>query len=361
MTTLSRIMLGTPRLDASTYAVGHTAQGSHGFALADLANDAASGHPSQRITLPRTTGATFHGWYIATDVVRLARITVVAAWRSASTPWVAGDGARVELSVTDGTATVSSSSSLIPAEFRATPMTFGPAYPASTRVSSAAAHSVIVDVSALAATLDRSVPWRLTFVVTCDATAACEAVTLEELPRWVVDDALAAGIIPTHYQPRAIIDAGPQSFERVNVTARWAYYNTPRTFHCGNPGESAPYVVTSTSYAPMGGDTDDGAARVWTVRPYILRGASSTGCRVRWVVRYRITGASSGDKGFVRLTTGAGTDTLTLTDVSGAWTDAAPSSAYLSTVAPKDTIAFTAKVDAGTLELSARQVWSYPA
>jgi len=360
VTQFPRIIPGTPRLDASTFAVGHTAQGSHGFALADLADDAAVGHPSQRITLPRTTGATFHGWYTATDVVRLARVTVVSAWRGAAGTWVAGDGVRVELSATDGTATVSSSSTLIPPQFRPTPDTMQPAYPASTRVSSAAAHSVVWDVGALAATLDRSLPWRFTFTVTCDATAVCEAVTVEELPRWIVDDALAAGIIPTHYQPRAIIDAGTQSFARINTTTRWAYYHTPRTFHCGSPGETDPYVTTSTSYTSLGGDTDDGAARVWTVRPYILRGASSTGCRAQWTVRYRITGASSGDKAYVRLTTGAGTYTLTLADVSGAWTDASPATAYLSTASTKDTLAFTAKVDAGTLSLSARQVWSYP-
>lgn len=361
MTQFPRIMPGTPRLDASTFAVGHTAQGSHGFALADLADDAATGHPSQRVTIGRTTGATFHGFYTATDVVRFARVTVVAAWRSSGTPWVAGDGVRVELSATDGTATVSSSSTLIPPQFRPTPDTMQPAYPAATRVSSAAAHSVLFDIGALASVLDRTLLWRLTFVVTCDATAACEAVTLEELPRFVVDDALAAGIIPTHYQPRAIIDAGAQSFERLNVTTRWAYYNTPRTFHCGHPGETDPYVCTSTSYAPLGQDTDDGDARVWWVRPYILRGAAVTGCRALWTVRYRITGASSGDKGYVRLTTGAGSFVLTLADVSGSWTDAAAGTAYLSTVSTKDSLSFDAKVDAGTLSLSARQVWSYPA
>lgn len=358
MTTLARALLGTPRIEAQTFAVGHTAQGSHGFALADLANDAATGHPSQRVTVGRTNGGTFHGWLTPSNVVRFARITVNVAWRAGAT-WVAGDGVRVAMTVTDGTTTASTAPA-IPAELGASGETFTPAYPASVRTSSITAHSVIVDLSELGAVLDVTQLWRVTFAVTCDTTATCEGVALEELPRFIVDDATDAGVIPTHFQPRAVIDAGAQSFARVNTSTRWAYYHTPRVFHCGSPGEADPYVCTSGSYAPLGQDADDGAARVWTVRPYVARGASSTGCRVLWTVRYRITGASAGDKGYVRLTTGAGTYTLTLTDVSGSWADATPTGGYLSTSVPKDALSFTARRDAGTLELSARQVWSDP-
>ena len=87
----------------------------------------------------------------------------------------------------------------------------------------------------------------------------------------------------------------------------------------------------------------------------------TTAARVRLFARYRITGASPGDKGYLRLTTGAGAYADVLTDVSGAWVDAAPLTAYLSTTGGTDTLAFDAKRDAGTLEVSARLVVDDPA
>ena len=116
MTTRSRI-LEAPRLDAETFAVRATARASHGLTLAELANDAATGHPAQRLTIGRTTGGTFHGWLQPSKDLRLLRVTTLVAWRAAGT-YTAGDGVSVAIEVTDGTTTVTSPPT-IPTDFGA--------------------------------------------------------------------------------------------------------------------------------------------------------------------------------------------------------------------------------------------------
>ena len=114
MTTRPRI-LEAPRIDPQTYAVRATARASNGLTLAELANDAAFGHPAQRLSIPRTTGGTFHGWLVPWKDLRLVRVTILSALRVAGA-WSAGDGVTVALSITDGTTTVTSAPA-IPDDF----------------------------------------------------------------------------------------------------------------------------------------------------------------------------------------------------------------------------------------------------
>ena len=354
MTTRSRI-LEAPRLDAETFAVRATARASHGLTLAELANDAATGHPAQRLTIGRTTGGTFHGWLQPSKDLRLLRVTTLVAWRAAGT-YTAGDGVSVAIEVTDGTTTVTSPPT-IPTDFGAVLLP----QPGVWRLATVAAYAGWLDYGALVtAGLDAAQVWRLKFLVTVDATAVCEGVLVEEVPRLITDDADDAGLIPDAYQPRQVILAGSSSFRRVQETMRAAYYQSLRTYHHGAPGEADPYVCTSGSYAPLGQDSDDGDARRTIVRPRKIRGAAQN-ARARLRCRYRMTGASSGDKGFLRLHTGVGTYVITLTDVSGAWADSAIETGYLATSGSSDTLWWDAKRDAGTLEISAREVWDYPA
>lgn len=355
MTTRPRI-LEAPRIDPQTYAVRATARASHALSLAELANDAATGHPAQRLSVPRNFGGTFHGWLAPSKDLRLLRVTTLVAFRAAGV-WTAGDGVTVSLSVTDGASTVSSAPA-VPADFGAVLVPELGVW----RIATVRAHTAMVDYGLLVgAGLDPARLWRLTFTIVCGATVVCEGVLVEEVPRLLTDDADDAGLVPDGYQPRLPILAGAGSFRRVAETLRAAYEQSRRTYHHGCPGESDPYVCTSPGYAPLGQDTDDSAARQWVVRPRKMRGSSTTGCQVRFLARYRITGASTGDKGFLRLATGAGAYIATLTDVSGAWVDLAPTSAYLSTMGSSDTLSFTAKRDAGVLEVSARLVVDDPA
>lgn len=356
MTTRPRI-LEAPRIDPQTYAVRATARASHGLTLAELANDAATGHPAQRLSIPRTTGGTFHGWLIPWGDLRLVRVTILAALRAAGT-WSAGEGVSVALAITDGSMTVSGPPD-IPDDFGSVLL---PRVDSPWRIGTVEAHTAWLDYGELVtAGLDPTQVWRVTAVVTCDATVVCEGVLAEEVPRFLTDDADDAGLVPDAYQLRQPIVAGAQSFRRVEETLRAAYLHSLRTYHHGCPGEADPYICTSGSYAPLGQDSDDGTARVWSVRPRKMRGASSTGCRVTLLHRYRITGASPGDKAYLRLTTGAGAYVSSLTNVSGSWVDATPLTAYLTTMGSADTLVFDAKRDAGTFEIAARLVVDNPA
>lgn len=82
-------------------------------------------------------------------------------------------------------------------------------------------------------------------------------------------------------------------------------------------------------------------------------------------MRYRITGASAGQKGHVRIVTG-GTSSpyqIDLPDITGSWADSPTGALYLSTSVTDriDTLYFEATTDGGTLDLCARTVWDYPA
>lgn len=354
MTRELRPLQTTPRLELRTTASRRTARASHAAALGSLTNDATLGHHGQRATVLRTLGGTFFSYY-QPGIARWLRVTVAVAFRGLT--W-SGDGVTVQLEIFDGTSTVLHTDTRLPGALQGDTLLPGGANP--NRMSSLRTAVVLLDVATLLSTLDVTQVWRLKWTVTAGATTVCEGITCEEMPRFVVDDTAAAGALTTFAMPRAPILGGDASFHRITESLAWAYSNVLHTYHAQSPGEADPFVTTSSTYAPMGQDSDDGDERIHTVRPRIVRG-TSVNTRVRWRVRYRITGASMGDLGFLRLVTGAGTYVITLTDVSGAWADSAIETAYLSTAAAKDTLRFRAKVDAGTLAISARTVWDYPA
>lgn len=349
MTTEPRPLQITPRLELRTTAARLTARASHAAALAALTDDAALGHHGQRSTVLRTLGGTFHGFY-QPGIARWLRVTVAVAFRGLS--W-SGDGVTVALSITDGTNTVLASDARMPEVLGGT-ATLYPGGTSPTRMQSLRTYAALVDVTQLASTLEVTSVWRLTWVVTVGATTVCEGITAEELPRLVIDDAAPAGVLTNLALPLAPILAGPASFRRLQQSLAWAAGHVLHTYHALTPGEADPHLTTSTSWAPFGGDADDAAARRWTLRAWRARGSSAA---ARWRVRYRLTGLSAGQKGYIRLKSGVGTYTLTLTDVSGAWVDSDLATAALDASATTDTLTFEGKVDAGTLEVSARTVW----
>lgn len=359
MTTAAR-SLTTPTLEAQTFAVRRTCRASHPATLAELANDAASGHPGQRATITRTVGGTYQLFYQPTSAVRFLRLSATVAQSGAS--YTAGDAATFELSITDGTTTVASSDPEIPAGLDGSvgyrPAGVGLFW----TVSGAGAITWWLDVDELvAAGLSASALWRLRVVITCGATVAVELLQLEEAPRMLVDTAEAWGQIPTDYQPRAIIQSGASGLQRIGTTARVARVEGLRTYHALVVPEAAPWTITSTSFAAWPGDTESaGVARKWIVRARKIRGTVSE-CRARYVIRYRNTGMSGADKATVRLYTGAATAyyDLDLTDLSGSWVTSSPKTVYLP-VSGDTTLYWEAMVTAGTCEIVARPVWDYP-
>lgn len=364
MSTFPRQPLETPIVLAQAMPSRATTRASHPFTLADLIDDAAMGHPGQRLTFTRTTGGTFHGFYQPTIGPKYLVCRACVLRRGTYSP---GDGVTYDLSVTDGTTTISSSSSTIPAGLKTDLIQYPGAVGLGTRFGSAAYPEWYLSISDLvAAGLSSSAVWRFTLVVVCGGTAASEVFTVEEVSRFLTDDSEAIGQVPQDFLPRGQIIDGAHGTERMLVTLREAMYSGLRTYHQRAVDPSTPWSTTSGTWGCWSGDTEAGTTPLkWKVPVRKMRGASADGARALWAVRYRITGASAGQKGHVRIVTG-GTSSpyqIDLPDITGSWADSPTGALYLSTSVTDriDTLYFEATTDGGTLDLCARTVWDYPA
>lgn len=348
-----------PVVDPGAFATARTARAAHAVTLARLALDAAGGHPSQRITIPRTTGGTYHAFYQAADGRRYLAVRATLARRGAYT---SGDGVTIALAITDGTTTVAATDPEIPEGLDGTTDHQLGAL-ASTSLSrwTTATHLewwLSVD-DLLDAGLLTSARWRLTFTITCDATIAVEVLSVEEVPRFSVDETEPFGQhADTDFLPRGVIDS--YRLPRINATLRWAYVHGRRTYHQSVRPEADPWTVTSATWASIPGDSESaGVPRVYRVRPLEVRGAAADGTRVRVRVRYKTSGAADG---YIRLTTGgsAAPYAITLPGTSGAWADSAEVNGYLDTSGDTDDLTWESKVDGGTLSLCTRWVGDDP-
>ena len=343
MTTRSRD-LTTPALYSQTRPSRGTAQASQSSALAEIANDAAGGHPAQRATVLRNEGGTFHCfiWPDTTAIYYAVRVT--ASWKTAPV----FNAATVTLAVTDGTTTVGPSASpYLPRNLLA------PIHPglSGARLDDFETREVFVQRDSLvAAGLSPSVPWRFKFVVTTVATYV-EAIEIAEVSRFATDTADTYGADPDYYQPRSIIDDNVVS---IGATLEAAYDLQRRTYHAVSLDEAAPDSVTATSYAPIPGSQLEsaGVASRWQVRPRLMGGVPE----VQFGVRYRTTGANTGD---VRITTGAGTYTLALAATGGAWVDDFTGVGYLAQTST-DEIFWEAQTSAGTLSITSYWIVETP-
>lgn len=363
MTTSPRI-LETPRVESQATPSRATTRAIHAFTLADLCDDASAGHPAQRLTFGRCVAGTYHGFYQPT---KGAAYLVLRACVLRTGTYSPGDGVTYDLSITDGTTTVLSSNAKIPAGLKAD-LTYYPGLVGlGTRFGGGAYLEWYLSLADLVGLgLSTSVPWRFTLVVTCGATVVSELFQMEECPRFLVDTADALGQLPQDYLPRGQIVDGTNGTERMLTTLREAHYSGLRTYHQMSRPEASPWTTTSATYALWLGDSEAGTTPAkWRERVRLMRAAAANGARFRWIVRYKIVGAAGADKGFVRINTGGGSSpyVITLTDITGAWADSPVGDGYLANNASGaiDTFYFEAKVDAGTLSLSARAVWDYPA
>ena len=343
MTTRSRD-LTTPALYSQTRPSRGTVQASQSATLAELANDAAGGHPAQRATVLRTVGGTYHCfiWPDTTAIYYAVRVT--ASWKTAPV----FNASSVTLAVTDGTTTVGPSASpYLPRDILA-PISPGVS---GARLDDFETREVFVQRDSLvAAGLSPSVPWRFKFVVTTSATYV-EAIEIAEVSRFATDTADTYGADPDYYQPRSIIDDNVVS---IGATLEAAYDLQRRTYHAVSLDQGAHDDVTSGTYAPIPGSQLEsaGVASRWQVRPRLMGGVPT----VQFGVRYRTTGMHTGG---VRITTGAGTYTLTLPTTSGAWVDDFTGVGYLAQTTT-DEIHWDAFSSAGTLHITSYWIVETP-
>lgn len=347
--TITPRRLNAPAVWSQPRASLRTAQASHAFDVADLANDAASGHPGQRATILRSTGGTYHCFWHPSTTARFLEVAVTVAPKGT---WTVPDGVTVNLTVTDGTATVSATTA-IPSVFRSSAVVHQPGLTLS-RASSSNRVVGHLDRTALDATLDATLPWRLTFTLACTggATACIEAVECAEMSRFAIDSTESYGDTPTTYLPRAIITT---ALARTGATLEAAYDLNRRTYHAVSLPEAAPDTVTAAAWAAIpGSQTVTGTtAAAWKVHPRRLRGNPA----VLFGVRYKTSGAGGGD---VRITTSAGTYTLALAGTSGTWADVLTGAGALVD-ASSDTITWQAQMSAGTLTIVSYWVVDAPA
>ena len=347
MTTTPR-RLNAPAVWSQPRASLRTAQASHAFDTADLANDAASGRVGQRATILRNTGGTFHCFWHPSTTARFLEVAVTVAPKGT---WVPPDGVTVNLSVTDGAATVTASTA-IPSVFRSAAITHPPGLDAS-RASSSNRIIGHLDRTALDATLNATLPWRLTFALVCtgSATACVEAVEVAEVARFALDSTETYGDIPSTYLPRGLIT---DALSRTGATLEAAYDWNRRTYHALSLEEGTPDAVTAAAWAAIpGSQTVTGTtAAAWKVRPRRILSTPA----ILFGVRYKTSGATAGD---VRITTSVGTYTLALPGTSGAWADVLTGAGFLADAAT-DTITWEAQVGAGTLSIASYWVVDAP-
>ena len=337
--------LTTPALYSQTRPSRGTVQASQSAALAELANDAAGGHPAQRATVLRTVGGTFHCfiWPDTTAIYYAVRVT--ASWKTAPV----FNASTITLAVTDGTTTVGPSASpYLPRDLLA------PILPgvSGARLDDFTTRAVYVQRDSLvAAGLSLAVPWRFTFVVTTVSTYV-EAIEIAEVSRFAVDTADLYGADPQYYQPRRIID---DEVVAIGATLEAAYDLQRRTYHAVSLDEVAGHDhVTSGTYAPIPGSQLEsaGVASRWEVRPRLMGGVPE----VQFGVRYRTTGMHTGG---VRITTGAGTYTLALPASGGGYVDLFTGVGYLAQ-ATTDEIHWDAFSSAGTLSIASYWIVETP-
>ena len=361
MTTDARA-LTTPRIEARQTAVQVTARAAHAATLAELANDAAGGHPSQRMTLPRTTASgTYATYWIPTTVPRFLRITALF------TASVAGifNGATLKLSsIDDGTASVPYTDAAIADGLKAdVSYISGYSTSAPSRLGDGARVVWYLDLDTLSGTLDITASWwRFVWNVTVTSPGELEHLTVDEAPRFAVDDSEDFGQVQGTYLPRGIVrDGSPLGLPRLWETTRVGLMLGLRTYHSLARPEGDPWLVTSTAFGTFGGSDEEsaGVPARYIVRPRAMRASTTT--RVRYLIRYKITGAAPGDTATVRLTTGVTTYDVVLTDVSGSWAESAWTTARLAATAT-DELTWLAKVSNGasTLRVIARPVIDYP-
>lgn len=352
MTTVVRPILQTPNIDSSRFSVGRTATASDAFVLVDLVNDAASGHPPQRASINRSLAGDYAFFYDPRSVARILSLSVTVAWNGT---WVPNDGVNIDVSITDGTATILSSDASIPWGLKADALLVPTA--AAGRMNSAGQTTWHLDKDALVtAGLSATVPWVFLVSITCTgATVYMENLTFEEVSRFTVDSLDD----PQIYLPRSAITS---SINRIPTVLNNAYDRNRRTYHNLSLATSGALAVTAAAWAyipnPAGTRLVQSYGTTpmpWTVCPRRILGAPA----LEWGCYYKTSLGGAGNDGYLELTTSTGAVSVTL-PASTTWTFVTVASGTLADAAT-DTISWRAYVDGGgTLSLASFWVCDDP-
>lgn len=347
--------LVTPALQSQAFASRTTARSVHAFTLAELANDAASGHCGQRWCLSRRTTGVYHGFYEADSSASWLIARAVVSIKGAGS---LSDTTTLTLTATDGTTVANTLAEGIPDGLRGDRPLLVPLGARGGRVDIFNVQQWAISLEELRASLGASTRWRFTLDATVGTAHWLESFQIEEAARLAVDTGEAFGALPQTFLPRGQVIDGATGLQRIGATLEAAFDKNRRTYHATSIDEATPWTTTSGSYATLTGDAEPGGAAIRSV----VRGRrmrSGTDCRVRFRVRYKTT---SGGDGSLRLHTGASTYSLTLPSTGGSWADSDLAVAYLKTSSVDflDTLSWSAKVTAGTLSVCARTVWDHP-
>jgi len=372
VSTNQRPFLQSPALEARSFATGTTAAASATATLAELADDAATGNPGQRMTLGKIVndGLTFDRfastYYIAAGAARFLRVCfeVESAYAAGLQTWLT-----VGLAIQDSAGnTVSPSSTAIPYGLKndvdySAWFNLG----AAPRFASGQRPVFWLDVEALitAGLVAADAPWRFAWTISMhDANAYLRGLQVEERAQFLIDESAAFGQIPTDYLPRyAVVDGTPGGMQRLWETVRGGNVANLRTYHGMSRGDTSPWLVSATSFAPFGSDTEStGVAARYRVRGRRMRGA--TACPVRWCVLYKFTGGSAGQTATVKLTTGTGSTTVTVSwaDNTTWYTSALVTGASLDNTTTHDDVVWSGLVSTSgpILSVAARYVFDDP-
>ena len=352
MTTVVRPQLGTAFVAAERFAVGKTARASDASVLVDLCNDASGGHCPQRASINRTGSGTSAFFYDPRSEARLLSLTMVVSWDST---WDVLSDVLIDLSVTDGTATIASSNAAIPIGLKADRYV-RTGIGLDGRFANMTQTGWHLDKDALVtAGLSATVPWVFIVALACGSAGTyVENITFEEVSRFSVD----SQDDPRIYLSGSVITS---TLNRIPTVLNNAYDRNRRTYHNLNMPTSSPLAVTAAAWAYI---PNTGVRLVqsygttpmpWTVCPRRILGAPA----LEWGCYYKTSLGGAGNDGYLELTTGVGSYTLTL-PASVTWTFATVASGFLLDAAT-DTISWRAYVDGGgTLSLASFWVCDDP-
>jgi len=306
--TLIRRTLLSPTVDSQTMASRLTARAATAQLLAELSNDAASGHPGQRGTVLQNSGGVF---YVPFHPATTSRFIEVAFTVSPVGDWSPPDAVSVTAKITDGTITVLSSSSRIPFDLRGIPKWPGLGGGRLDSFNRVVNHIDKADLITLDG-LDPTVPWVFEFTITCGASVLCELLEVSEVSRFAIDTTEDYGDDPQNYPGRSVIDT---HLSRLEDTLTAAFFLNRRTYQCICLDEAAPDTTSSGTLAAIAPtQLESGSTpKSWIIRPRLIY----LECQVIWGVRY-MTGAVDGEVELA--TTGTGSPwVMTLPATSGSW------------------------------------------
>lgn len=357
--TTARVLEVVPFVSPDAYETGRTVRAAHGVDLANLANFAALGHPSQVLHFGKILDEGTYSAYF-TPLPGVVDYLVLAGWLQFKI-YDTGATCNLTIKVYD----LSGNSYSAPAPFDGT-FEFRPGRDVPRNDAATSIQGIFSVDAMVAAGLDTSddswrfevdVNYTVPYVPLVGPHIILDGLTVFELPRRTVNTADPYGVLPGAFLPLApIVDVG--QVQGVLKALEGAYNSSLRTYLSLAVSEEngALYTTQGAVDGSLDNLEETGTTPItFWCRPRYLRGTTS---RFRFQVRYKV----NGDDAEVKITTAAGSYTITLVDSGGAWADSTVGTGYFTCTGPGDTdsMVVTGSAVAGACTLSAITVWEYP-